>query len=292
MLSALKRDQKDAFSIYNSILFFSACISILLLTIYIAVNLHKSATIRDQNATTSKIRDDINRILETDYSNTVTALAKQPTVIDSFSEDDQEMTQLTNMLLNSTREILDANLVYILNTKGTVTASSFSPSGTTLFGNNYRFRPYFKNALGGKTSSYPALGITTDKRGLYFSSPIVNKENEIIGVAVIKGGFDAIDRRLTAASVEGPLVITTPSGVIFSSSESSWLFTTITELNRAVRISLIDSGQFGLQPLQPLGVVAPLAEYGLLQDAPVQRDRRRDALDGEPGESLPTGLEG
>ncbi len=44
---------------------------------------------------------------------------------------------------------------------------------TSLAGKNYAFRPYFVAAMKGKKVMYPAVGVTTGKRGIYCSCPII-----------------------------------------------------------------------------------------------------------------------
>ena len=127
------------------------------------------------------LRDDINRHLETNYKETCRALTKQDAVLELFTNPSAKATQRATLLLNSTREILNASLIYVLDQQGTVIASSFSDSGITLFGNNYKFRPYFSKALEGFDYSYAAMGVTTGKRGIYFSSPIRDKQYNILG---------------------------------------------------------------------------------------------------------------
>jgi len=55
---------------------------------------------------------------------------------------------------------------------GTVVACTASGGGAVLTGENYAFRPYFRDARRGLDVVYPALGMTTKKRGLFFSSPV------------------------------------------------------------------------------------------------------------------------
>ena len=44
---------------------------------------------------------------------------------------------------------------------------------------------------------YPALGVTTGKRGIYCSAPVrLSPKGQVIGVLVIKLGLEAIDKRL------------------------------------------------------------------------------------------------
>jgi len=138
------------------------------------------------------------------------------------------------MSLQNLKAYIGADLVFAMDTEGTVLISTSYDDGKTLTGNNYAFRTYFRKALAGETAVYPALGATTFQRGLYYSAPVYAglsddaDLNMIIGVAVIKMPFDAIDNILAGATDLMSLV--SPQGVVLSSSNRDWLFNAIPEL--------------------------------------------------------------
>jgi PAS domain S-box-containing protein len=129
---------------------------------------------------------------------------------------------------------LGADLVYAMDTNGTVVISTTYDDGKRLTGNNYAFRAYFQSAIAGKSTAYPALGATTFQRGLYYSAPIYapqtagTQSNAIIGVVAMKMPFDTIDDILALSSDLISLV--SPQGIVLSSSNRDWLFNTIPEL--------------------------------------------------------------
>ncbi len=120
-------------------------------------------------------------------------------------------------VLDTTKINFNADIVYIMNKKGNVISST----SDLLMNKNYSFRAYFKNALIGKNMIYPALGVTTNERGIYLSTPIKHN-NEILGVFVIKSSLKKIDDILESDSKENYFV--SPEGVIFSSNSGKWLF--------------------------------------------------------------------
>jgi len=76
-----------------------------------------------------------------------------------------------------------------MDAEGTVTASSKTSTGKRLTGGNYTFRPYFSNAIKGVESRYGAVGVTTNERGLYFSSPILDSNAEPLGCLLLNLAF-------------------------------------------------------------------------------------------------------
>ncbi len=254
MSAILKRGSPFLFSIKNTILFFCGALAVLLFTLFVILRFQELRAFKEQQQLTTSVRNDINRHLETNYKETCRALAKQSIILDLFTSPSSKNTQRATQLLNSSREILGASLIYILNDKGDVIASSFSENGITLFGNNYKFRPYFTKALEGFDYSYAAIGVTTGKRGIYFSSPIRNRNLDILGVAVIKGSLDTVDKILLKAANQGPVAIMSDDGIIFAASEESWLFRASKPLDEERHIKILESGQFALQPLSALPI--------------------------------------
>ena len=83
----------------------------------------------------------------------------------------------TLLILETTRTNFNAAIVYVMNAGGDVVACTPYQEGKTLTGNNYAFRPYFVEAMQGKTVLYPALGVTTLERGIYTSAPVYRRKN-------------------------------------------------------------------------------------------------------------------
>jgi two-component system sensor histidine kinase/response regulator len=130
-------------------------------------------------------------------------------------------------ILNHIKTTYDASLVYVMNSSGTVICCTKYGDGQSLIGNNYSFRPYFKRAIEGEDVVYPALGVTTNKRGLYFSSPVIMTDESddtdiVIGVMVVKMGLEGIDDLL--ASSQNPKALVSPNGIVFASNRKDWLF--------------------------------------------------------------------
>lgn len=159
------------------------------------------------------------------------------------------------IVLNTIKYMLGATIVYIMDTNGMVLVCTPYDDNKTLTGNNYKFRPYFLKAMDGNDYVYPALGVTTHERGIYFSSPIYLQNNlKPVGVAVIKlhlGRFDKILKNTTNQYIAG---LISPSGIIFSSTEESWLFKSSLKLTTAEREKIMETRQFGDETLEPLGV--------------------------------------
>ena len=233
----------------------AAVFGILALLVLVVIHYQRTNAHISQIYRTEAIAEDINKHLEQHFSQSCKALARQGDVIKIITDRSEESLAQTTDLLNSTREILGASIVYIMDSTGLVVASSQTPEGSTLFGHNYGFRPYFQQGMKGSDYRYAAFGVTTKNRGIYFSSPVKGANNEVIGVAVIKGSTEAIDRILLERGSDGPLAVVSKEGIVFASTESQWLFHSAFPLEAARLKSLEDSKQFGDRPLTPLPVL-------------------------------------
>ena len=91
--------------------------------------------------------------------------------------------------LLTSKQQLNASIIYLMNSEGdTVACTPYGVNGSkTLIGKNYKFRPYFQKAIKGQSDIYLALGVTTNKRGVYYSAPVYDQSKEnVVGVLVIK----------------------------------------------------------------------------------------------------------
>ena len=134
----------------------------------------------------------------------------------------KETLEKVDLLMNNTKEILNANTVYLMDDTGTVIAGTkYGNTEETFVGNNYSFRPYFKQALKGINYVYGAVGKTSKQRGFYFSSPVRNG-NKIMGVVVIKVDLKELDNILQ--EFDSKVTLLSPQKIIFASNSPEYLY--------------------------------------------------------------------
>ena len=154
-----------------------------------------------------------------------------------------------SLVLETARRIFNADLVYVQDKAGTVVSCTKYEGGLTLTGHSYAFRPYFISAVQGSPMVYPAMGVTTGLRGLYFSTPIRQEREGIVGVLVVKVSLDGIDAILAADPQ--PAFLISPDGVIFASNQKDMLFHYVTPMQPEQLARIKASQQFGDQELKP-----------------------------------------
>ncbi|BFM50732.1 ATP-binding protein [Marinomonas sp. THO17] len=162
-----------------------------------------------------------------------------------------DISQL-NLELEQINRITEASDSYILNKDGLTIAASNYQSDASFVGNNFAFRPYFQQAIQGKPGRYYALGTMSNRRGYYFSYPVVD-EKEIIGVAVVKVDISQFEKRFASQNYD--FILLDPDGVVFSSSRPRWLYQVLRELSYSEIQRITESKRYKDRPIEKLPIV-------------------------------------
>jgi diguanylate cyclase (GGDEF)-like protein/PAS domain S-box-containing protein len=150
-----------------------------------------------------------------------------------------------NRLYKHLKQTLDAEVCYLMDSSGTTIASSNHDSAGSFVGENYAFRPYFKTAIKGLPWIYIASGITSKKRGVYFSAPVYsNNLSKVSGVMVLKAKPAALETHLGQFK-NGLAVLASPNGLIFSASRKEYELMLLWQLPPEKIKKLVRSRQFG-----------------------------------------------
>ena len=185
--------------------------------------------------------------------------------------------------LNEKLELLarrtDAAVIYVIDRNGRTVAASNWRLPTSFLGQDYGFRPYFRDALRSGSAELFALGTVSNRPGLFIARGI-GPEGRRTGVIVVKVEFDAVESEWARA--EGPTFVTDRNGVVIITSRPEWRFRTTRPLDPAIQARTREAIQYGRQPLQPLA----LAEQGNV----TRPDGERGS--GFVAASVPTSLEG
>ncbi len=185
-------------------------------------------------------------------TNTSSALSKLPQLPHFFTTTDDSATDELNLVLKSYCISQAASICYLLDDKGTTVATSNYDAKNSLMGKNYGFRPYFERAIHGEPAVYLALGVTTKKRGFYFSSPVYNN-GVPHGVVVIKYPVEELEREFSG--INGTFALVDPNGVVFASNNKEWLFLSLSELSRNDAKTIVASRQFGEKRPSSVGLI-------------------------------------
>ena len=178
-------------------------------------------------------------------------LAKNADIIKVFEDLLSPNNEVIKLTLKTANEVSHTELLYLINSHGVALFNTMSDEMISLVGQNYSFRPYFKQAINGEVSVYPAIGVITKTRGLHLSSPVYGRSgNDPIGVLAMKIGISEIENLLV--NKNEILGIMSPDGIIFSSNRSDWLFRSTRPISQEIRYRLTKTRQFDGVEISPL----------------------------------------
>jgi len=155
-------------------------------------------------------------------------LSKHPLLQKVLQVSDNSNRERLNLLLEEIGDVTQASDIYLIDKNGVTLASSNWHSDRTFIGMDFSFRPYFQEAMEGNPSRYYAVGLTSNKRGYYFASPVKNS-GEVIGVIVVKISIDELENQHKEAvgGIDYNFLIVAPDDVVFISDKGEWRLKTI-----------------------------------------------------------------
>lgn len=179
-----------------------------------------------------------------------------------------------NGKLEALSQDMGAAAIYLLDTKGLTLASSNWQRPETFVGQNYGFRPYFREALSKGHSEQFALGTVSRRPGLYIARQL-KAGGQILGVIVSKVEFDNLEAEWRKAGVT--VFATNANGVILITSKGEWRFKTVQPLSQATQSKMLRDLDYGTNPLE----VLPLYQndqVGAVQDGDIASKKYAEAV--------------
>lgn len=146
-----------------------------------------------------------------------------------------------------------ASVIYLLDRQGVALAASNYRDPTSFVGNDYAFRPYFRQALTEGEAEHFAFGTVSRQPGLYLARRIDSPAG-LIGVIVVKAVFAEVEaewRRL-----DSPIFVTDTRQIVLVTSVPGWQFRATALIPEAERARIRASLQFGDAALSPLPITA------------------------------------
>ncbi|MGD9480918.1 sensor histidine kinase [Shinella sp. G-2] len=163
--------------------------------------------------------------------------------------DSPSLRRVANKYLKEINDLLESSDIYVMTPDGnTVAASNYDQPGTFI-GENFSYRPYFRDAIAGHPARFYALGTTSLKRGYYFSSPVVVAK-KILGVIVFKVDIESIEASWRGG--EYKIFVADPEGIVFMSGSPEWLYTGILPLDAPRLARTQASRRYAEAVLKPL----------------------------------------
>lgn len=145
----------------------------------------------------------------------------------------------------------DAAAIYVIDARGKTVAASNHRLPTSFVGQNYGFRPYFRDAFRNGSAELFALGTVSGVPGLYLAQRIGTVARPL-GVIVVKIEFERVQAQWAAQ--QGTTIVTDRHGVVIVTGRPDWRFRTLAPLSTASRQAIRTTRQYGSLPLDPLAL--------------------------------------
>ncbi len=228
------------------------------LVVWLAVSSTGNLTIRELETTgqarlalyDSSLRAAIDRYRYLPY-----VVARHHQVIDAIF--DPQTAQIANLYLERVNHRSGAAALYVLDKTGVTVASSNWNTSDSFVGEDYSFRPYYSQALGGNEGFFFGIGVTTGRAGVFISNPIF-QHGEIIGVVVVKLELDEVEMNWQEGGET--VFVADADGVITLTSRGDWKYRTLSPLSDADRIRIARNRQYPGRELTSLNVGQQLAK--------------------------------
>lgn len=202
------------------------------------------------------------------------ALTDDRDVIAAVTADKASANDALNRKLEDLARATGAAVIYVISPQGLAIAASNWRSPNSFVSNDYRFRPYYREArVRGESSQY-ALGTVSGRPGLYLARRIVGG-----GVIVVKLEFDRIEQAWTQAG--GITLVRDPLGVVLVTSRPEWRFRLSRTLDAAALTRVREETRTPPGALVPLPIA--VARVGDLVTSDGQRFVPHDVKVAQPG---------
>ncbi|MBV5319265.1 MAG: sensor histidine kinase [Desulfobulbaceae bacterium] len=187
------------------------------------------------------------------YENIPELLANDQALINLLNDhDNPEKIDFLNRYLEKINNVSNASDTYLMDKNGLTIAASNWKGENPFVGQNFSYRPYFKEAMEGRLGRYFALGTTSSLRGYYFAYP-VRQNDSILGALVIKINIDSVENNW--GREDQTFIVTDSNGVIFLSTNKDWRLRTLTPLPKVLYQSVVESRRYPDASLESLDIV-------------------------------------
>jgi two-component system C4-dicarboxylate transport sensor histidine kinase DctB len=155
--------------------------------------------------------------------------------------------------------------IYLMDPKGKTIAASNWNSPQSFVGQNFGFRPYFRDALGGQPGYFYAIGNTTSIPGYFISQPVYPagvKRGSVAPIGVIAVKITLATFEQTWRSNEDPIALVDRHAVVFLSNRSEWVYNSMRALDPVVQRDIEQTQQYMGKQIQPIASLPGTARKG------------------------------
>lgn len=177
-------------------------------------------------------------------------LAQDPDLAALLARPDPARVARLNRKFEALATEVRAAAIYALDANGRTLAASNWKRPTSFVGSDYRFRPYYFEAMRNGQASFFALGTVSGRPGLYLSRRVDDSGGRPLGVIVAKVEFDALEADWRASGE--PTYVTDADGVVLITTVPAWRFHAARPLSADLRRRLAATQTAGATVPTPL----------------------------------------
>ncbi|WP_419912665.1 sensor histidine kinase [Hoeflea sp.] len=181
------------------------------------------------------------------FSHLTYVLARDPFVIATAGDND---TDLLNRRLKGFAQQAGLDAIYLMGRDGETISASNAGEPSSFVGQNYGFRPYFKDAMAGNQGRFYGIGATTGEPGYFIADSVRDASGAVLGVIAIKIDLSRLQESWRRGGEQ--VFMTNADGVVLLSSDRDWSYRVLSPLTNEQRELIRSSRQFPGQALDPL----------------------------------------
>ncbi|PUA18674.1 ATP-binding protein [Glaciimonas sp. PCH181] len=179
--------------------------------------------------------------------------------------DDPVVIQRLNLTLQAIQRQSKVVAIYMQDRNGMTLASSNWDQPFSFVGKDFRFRPYFLEAIKGRAGRFYGIGNATNQPGYFIAQPVypsgaVHGSVAPIGIMTVK--IDLAEFEDTWRSSESPITLTDQSGVVFLSNRPAWKYHSLQPLDNAVQNDMSGTLQYANQTITPVAALPKATQAG------------------------------
>jgi len=205
--------------------------------------LQQQAAVR-ADRTVSSLGDTLERYESLSY-----LVASHPVVGEALETGTPDAIARANRYLADANAHAHADVTYIIRADGLCVSASNWNRPDSFVGSQYRFRPYFIDAMAARVGRFFGIGTVSHVPGYYISQPIY-RSGRIVGAAVLKLNLEWFP----GSDTSEPLLVVDQHGVIFLSSVPAWKYRAVHDLPSAVAAAINETRQYAEEPITRLPI--------------------------------------
>ncbi|HYD95649.1 MAG TPA: ATP-binding protein [Noviherbaspirillum sp.] len=171
---------------------------------------------------------------------------------------DQALRAGVNRTLQSIQRQSKVSAIYLMDRDGNTLASSNFDDALSFVGKNFGFRPYFRDALGGKAGRFYGIGSATSEPGYFIAQPVYTRGApregaRPIGVMAVKISLAEFEQAWRSS--EEPIALADRNGVVFLSNRPAWRYHSTRPLTASEQHELAGTLQYARRTISPIGML-------------------------------------